>query len=435
MNIRWMDRVIPFGLLATLNIVVLVAWWPMDDWTTRTGSSYAFLNTIGRLCGLLGATTLAFGFLLNLRLPIFDRWFDGVNRAYQFHHKLTTIGFSLLLFHPGLVVMKYVPISWDTAAALLRPSTDLAFASGSLALWGFMTLMITSYYLKLPYRIWRMIHRALGVAIISAFVHIMLIPSDVAVNGPLRWILLGLYGFAVAALVYRVFAPRLLVRRRAMVVSAIRPLNHDTLEISLTPKDGRPYRYEAGQFMFISFEHRLIRHDAHPLSIVSAPSEPVIRLAVKQLGGNTSRFSNLEPNTLAASEGPFGTFYRRPSAHREVWIAGGIGITPFIGILNAHAESIPQLRLWYSVKSMTDAIYRQELESIAKNYPQHAVSIHDTSRDGLLTADKIMASGVDPSTRYYLCGPLPMMVSIRQQLESRGVPAQHIRDEKFSLDK
>jgi len=123
-----------------------------------------------------------------------------------------------------------------------------------------------------------------------------------------------------------------------------------------------------------------------------------IRVGVKALGDCTRRIQSVEPGVLARVHGAFGTFLAERPAAPQLWLAGGIGITPFLALLRAGPLS-QQTTLVYLYRAEADAAFLQELRAFAAkscarslngihNYPcrlwppatSHRISIHSCPR-------------------------------------------------------
>src|SRR6185436_20155034 len=98
---------------------------------------------------------------------------------------------------PVFLSVRYVTISLHEAATLLLPKIghinrqDLAIDFGMIAFWGLVILLIITFFVKLPYRIWFWTHRFLGVFFFFAGLHVLLITSDVSSDNFLRYYLLS----------------------------------------------------------------------------------------------------------------------------------------------------------------------------------------------------------------------------------------------------
>jgi predicted ferric reductase len=108
-------------------------------------------------------------------------------------------------------------------------------------------------------------------------------------------------------------------------------------EIALAPL-GRPASFIPGQFAMVYLEaidgwHR------HPFTITSAPGDHLSSFAIKALGDDTSQLpAAVQPGMPAVIRGPFGRFSHQKGTSRQVWIAGGIGVTAFLSWLRAIDE-------------------------------------------------------------------------------------------------
>ena len=75
-------------------------------------------------------------------------------------------------------------------------------------------------------------------------------------------------------------------------------------------------------------------NELHPFTISSAPQEDVLRLTVKASGDFTRHlFSNLKAGMDAVIEGAYGMFDYKTGGQKQIWVAGGIGVTPFLSFI------------------------------------------------------------------------------------------------------
>ena len=131
-------------------------------------------------------------------------------------------------------------------------------------------------------------------------------------------------------------------------------------------------------------------------------------------------------------------------ARAAVFIAGGIGITPFMSILRqaANDKLSQQLILLYSNRRPEDAAFLVELQQIQQqNKSFHLVAtmteMSKSSRPwdgetGLINDDLVKRSGGDLSAPiYYLAGPPAMVEAVRQTLNNASINDDDIRSEEF----
>jgi ferredoxin-NADP reductase len=138
------------------------------------------------------------------------------------------------------------------------------------------------------------------------------------------------------------------------------------------------------------------------------------------------------------AEGPYGALTAAQRRNRKVLlIAGGIGITP----LRALFESLPggpgDVRLLYRVSRDGDAVFRNELATIAQH---RGAGLHllSGSRAELgydpLSAERLAITVPDLRAHdVYVCGPDGMTRAVVASLRKAGVPRRHIHHESFEF--
>jgi predicted ferric reductase len=130
----------------------------------------------------------------------------------------------------------------------------------------------------------------------------------------------------------------------------------------------------------------------------------------------------LEPGTRATVEGGYGVPRRAGGRPRQIWVAGGIGITPFLSRVRAGGPDRP-VDLFYVVRHREDALFRSELES----RPGLRVHLVVTSESGRPTAERIAATvGRPADVDVHLCGPESMTIGLAAGFRGLGVPATAI---------
>lgn len=313
-------------------------------------------------------------------------------------------------------------------------NSDVALSAGVMGLYVMVFAFLFIALIKLPYHLWLWTHRVLGLAILFGGAHALLIGSDIAAFQPLQIWMLGWIGAGSVSAVYSIIFYKLLGPRFFYRVSKVR-VSKDVVELFLAPSARKRLQFTAGQFVSLQLHSQAVSRELHPFSIVSAPSVETIRLAAKQLGDYTTRLAQVQPGDLAVLYGPNGRLGAQLTP-AEVWIAGGIGITPFMSMAS---DLLPQrvpkdVILFYLVRKRSDAVFQSELEKLAAEKPQLKVVMWDSSQQG-----RIDVAGIDKVANLArisgvrLCGPKPMMVSLSHQLQQRGIPATMIFFEDFAF--
>lgn len=430
-------------LTIALVLITLVLWSLSPGFSAKFRDIGSITTAIGEMMGLVGLTLLSVAVILSARLRFTENLFGGMNRVYIAHHLIGGTAFLIILTHPLFLSISYLEISPRAAAMFLLPGSDWPTNYGRIALYSIMILLILTYYVRLPYQVWRFTHKFLGAAFLFAGLHGMTIASDVTVNLYLRGYLLVLIVCALSAYVYRTLLGRYFVRRTPYIVTRVTPLAQGITEIVLRPRN-RPIRYHAGQFMFITFQQEPMT-ETHPFSITSPPRPDQLSLSAKSLGDYTRQLPAIKPGTVAQVEGPYGAFTQEEATQpKQVWIAGGIGVTPFLSmarsmfargpLANTQGDPLQSIRCIYAVGDDSEAAYLKELQAIAKKSSTFTLHTHFSKQQGRLDAKTVeKANGGLGNTDIFICGPPAMMYGLKQQFRGLGVPRARIHTEEFTL--
>lgn len=234
--------------------------------------------------------------------------------------------------------------------------------------------------------------------------------------------------------------PAILTNRRELSPTAIE------LTFQRPDKSAFPY-FLAGQYATISFPKYPLLRGERSFSIASSPTEPTALSFGIRIGGRyTQGLRTLKPGDAAKVALPFGSFTFDPSTDkRALFIAGGIGITPFLSMIRtATTERLPnELTLLYSVRDINDVPYRPELDALSKANPNFryaiAVSSGKIPDSPIFTSGRItpqlIAGAIDghvADQSYFLCGPPAFMAAMLNELKLNGVAPQLVHTERFS---
>lgn len=421
-------------------IVVILALVPVLFWIPwmRTASTTQILLGLGQVSALVGYTLFCMNFVLSTRIGFLEIFFSGLPRVYIWHHLFGVGAFVLLLFHPVFLALSYLSISLQVAINQLWPSIDkLPILVGSAALSVMILLLVLTLFVKLEYDFWKKTHQYLGLPLILAGIHVFFVGSTVALSEGLRIYLLALTGTAIVSYLYKTLLGRWLVPKRKYAVSSLRKLNSQIFEIGLKPT-GKQVKFAPGQFVFITPTSGNIPKQSHPFSLTSNPGDEEMTTGIKIIkGGYTEKLRNIDIGTQFTVEGAYGRFsYKYYPYQKQVWVAGGIGITPFVSM----AKSLDvggglEVTLIYSVKDKSDAVYLDQLRNVQNNYSYFHLVLHETSKSGRLDS-KIMTDYVPDlkEREIFVCGPGEMMKSLRINLKKMGIQNSRIHSEEFSLN-
>jgi predicted ferric reductase len=400
---------------------------------------------VGEIFATTAIVLLSCSLVLATRAPLLERFFGGLDRMYLWHRWSAVAGVVLLPLHSALVTSAPDPYLNELGSVL-----------GQVALLGLVLLLLWALAPRLSavtrriptqvhrwfmqYQRWFTLHRLTGLFVVAGLVHGALVDPVLRRST----ILLGWYvavaAVGTAAYVYRELFLRFFSRRWQYdyTVKAINRLDPRALEVMLAPT-ARPLPFLAGQFVFVRFGGSS-EWERHPFTVSSAPQERDLRLSIEALGDYTQYLSvTLQPGAPAIVSIAFGLFDYRQGTREQVWIAGGIGITPFRSWIRAFPTEQQMefdIDLYYTVRSEDEALFLDEIRTAATQYPSFRPHISYSQRDGSLTMEHIVETsggGTIVTKDVYMCGPSGMTESFQHSLRKLGVPPIHIHFEHFTF--
>lgn len=195
-----------------------------------------------------------------------------------------------------------------------------------------------------------------------------------------------------------------------------------------------PLIHRAGQYMEWTLGHTRtdMRGNRRYFTIASAPRDTDVRLAVRIAEAPSSfkrALMELVPGDRIVATGVAGDFVLPETPDTKLlWVAGGIGITPFISMIRQmlKEENRRDVVLVYTARADDEFAYTEELNEA------RAYGVQIIRRVGRLTPDVLVAAVPDISEReVYLSGPDMMVRSMREMVRGLHVPATHIHTDYF----
>jgi hypothetical protein len=217
----------------------------------------------------------------------------------------------------------------------------------------------------------------------------------------------------------------------------------------LVPEDGQALPpFHPGQFLTFELDmpegEKLVRC----YSLSDAPHPGHYRVSIKRVpSGRSSNFfhDHVAVGSTLNLRPPGGHFYLEAGSAPLVLIAGGIGITPMLSMLNWSLAQQPEREVWlfYGVRNGGEQVMREHLESQARRHANFHLHIchsdplpdevagRDYHHAGRVSMELLRLTLPLHSYHFYICGPGPMMASMVAGLEDWGVPDARIHFEAF----
>ena len=424
-----MQRIGNLGIIALviLTIIVWLVFPPEYDGRANFERQYA-----GEIIGSINIVLMATALFLSTRPKWAEKYFGGLDKMYITHRQVATTAFLLIFVH-----VLTVPISL-TGWALGNYLAVIAFT-------GIVVIVLNSLAPRIAflnkltggtYEGWKKLKKYIGIFFILGFLHSLTIGKPLHAFIAINWVQIFFIIGTVSYLYTEIFG-RFFKKYVPYSVEAVKHPNQSTTEVTLRAKTDSIPTHRAGQFLFVRFTSHKTLDESHPFTISSAPHEDVLRVTVKASGDFThALFNSLQAGMDAVVEGAYGLFDYKTGGQKQIWIAGGIGLTPFLSFIRDMNGSLQQdIDFYYTVRHAEEALFIDEIEAAAKKNPRLKAHVRFSSRDGSLNVDDIVknAGGSIQAHHIYMCGPLPMVQAFEKKFMELDVPAENIHYEEFNF--
>jgi len=398
-----------------------VAGWFAFSGTAGLDSNSTFSMFIGSVSIVL----MAWSFILALRIRVLERFWGGLDSMYRGHRWAGTLAVGAMYLHTAIEPeTKGAAVVRDFSSRVADAAEDLA-ETGQTMLY---ILIGVSIVRLLPYRWWKWTHKLLGIPFAFASWHFFTAAKPYAnASGWGIWFA-GFMAAGLAAFVARVFIRDSVAQgKEYTIVDAVHAGNLTRIE--LQPK-GRPISFESGQFAFLRIEAKGMR-EPHPFSIASGASRDHLTFWIRHLGDWSDRLPDTSlVGTKVMVEGAYGEFDPLGDGDNIVWIAGGVGITPFLAALDELQPGDPVPTVLYACR---DSVGDPLVELLHDAHRRRAIDLQVFSSPDRLTPEALDSAFPGGMANHHvaLCGPAGLVRSMAQAASDRG--ARSIETEDFDI--
>lgn len=424
-----------------LHLVVVAA--PLAVAVTDARPGRGLVVDLSAALGYVALSVFGIQFVLAARWAGLTAPF-GADVVLRYHRQATVVSAGAAFAHPALLFVysrSYLALT-DVVDAPIR--TKLAW----VALLALVLLVVTSAgrrVLRMSYRAWHVLHSLLAAVIVgTAGAHAFLVGNYMA-GTPMR-VLWAAYGVVLCWLLAwtRVIKP-LRMWRRPYRVAQLWPEPGGCLTISLRPTSrhrGKPFRFHPGQFAWILTGRTPFTLTYHPFTISSSADREQLEFTVRVGGMFTRTLRRLHVGDTVYVDGPHGRFtIDRYPAPGFVFLATGVGVTPFLSMLATMADRGDGRPVWLFLGNRYEhrVVGVRQLSRVAGRV--NLTCIHVISRP---TPDWLGERGrISPmlvarhipvdygGLQFFVCASPRVTRALVAQLRALGVDAGHIHAEDF----
>jgi predicted ferric reductase len=413
--------------LVVLTVIVWIVFPPTNDSRPNFMRQY-----VGEILGSINIVLMACALFLSTRPKWAEHYFGGLDRMYITHRRTATAAFLLIFVH-----LLTVPITTRNLA--------LGNYLAIIAFIGIVSIVLVTLAPRIPYLSalsgktyegWKNLKRYIGIFFIIAFIHALTIPDPLDALIPITWVQVFFIIGTVSYLHTEIYG-RFFKKYLPYTVEAVKHPNGSSTEVTMRAKKNPIKKQRAGQFLFVRFPGNRDLNESHPFTISSAPDEDVLRLTIKASGDFTRYlFNNLQAGADAVIEGAYGMFDYKTGGQKQVWVAGGIGLTPFLSFIRDMDGALSRdVDFYYTIRHTEEALFLEEIETADVANPRLKTHIRFSAVDGSLTVGEIVKNAGGDLRDYdiFLCGPLPMVQAFTKKFREHGVPGKNIHYEEFNF--
>jgi predicted ferric reductase len=373
----------------------------------------------------------------------------GHDRVLIFHGYLAV---SAVLFAATHAILKYLYSGLE--------GTQILFGIISLSL--FLTItVITGLFMihGLPHRLrfinslrtraqhtWgfdysrlKFVHNFLSVAAGLMAAHVLMASSTKENTN--RIALIWTYGLTgIACYVYHKVIRPIVLWSRGLRLREVRSLTDTIVELSIAPVPQSFANARPGQFGYLRLLSSRCGLEEHPFTISSPPHSETVTMTIKDMGNYSHSLAKVGPGTRVLLDGPYGIFTPHICAGQQLFIAGGIGITPFLSIVRDmdKRKSLYRVTLVWSVRTDKDFVHEDTLREIAfRNKGFRYVPVVTAGEQGHHVDREQLYSLFEPEDFFkmqvFFCGPDSMRRALHSLLRKSGLPRGAFHFERFSF--
>lgn len=434
-------------ILIILTFVFTYIFWMPEKQASAMASNRQYSQFIASIA------LVAFAWInyISSRHKLIDMIFNGLDKSYVYHKYLSIISILLIWAHKftlniggggrqegfkpvGEGFKRTNEFAGQSGSSLLHMVTN-GKQLGSLSLYIFtaFTLFFLITY-KLEYEKWKILHKLMIIPYAFGVAHYYLSSSYPVFDLSAFSIWMNIINMiGIMSAIYSICVYEFTAFKYNYKVSKIREIAKNTFEVTGI-SSGKVMEYTAGQFAFMKVAGRKKGFPSHPFTMSQAQNNSEIQFGIKALGDHTGKLKdNLEVGDTIAVSGPYGRFNYRIEERRQVWIAGGIGITPFRSFLQSDIPSAYNIDFFYAYNNEQDAPYVDELKCI-KDRKSVRIHLIDSSTSGFLGIEHIGEYvNKDEQFEAFFCGPKPMRSKLMKELKKENYKVKEFHYEQFQF--
>lgn len=395
------------------------------------------------LSGTLGTILMSAAVIISARFSFVNKFFGGLDKAYEVHKATAALGFAFGLIHflmsfSNRMFIKFGVIpepahSNNPLTGFILSLYNAGYAFLEPAFIVLIIIVFIALFRMIPYHIFKYTHKIIPIIYLQIALHAFTVPFRggwvETIGG---YILQGMVLFGTVGAIITLFQLTGFKHTYKGTISKKDKPSSDIIHLKIKLNNADNFKLDAGQFVFLKFEKSF---EAHPFSVASYDaSSKELEFYIKECGDFTNKlYESISENSQVKVEGPYGEFNFKEEGKNQVWVAGGIGITPFLAKLKELANNKPSHTIDLIYSKIGDTPFDSMLQEMCAkaNVNLHMV---DTNKDGLLTYEKIKSLTPSiSSSSIWFCGPVGFRNVVHKGLKQDNINMLSFHFDNFSF--
>lgn len=405
-----------------------------------TSTSYqGFRINIMYLSGTIGIILMSAAVIVSARISFINNMLGGLDKAYNFHKLSAGLGFLfgfihyLISFTNKILIKAGILESSNSTNHLTGIILEIYKASYIFLEPAFIIMIVVFFiaaYRKIPYRIFQLTHKLIPVLYLFTAFHAFATIFRGGWVGTIGGVILHVFViFGAVCAVITILQLTGIKHRYKGTVRNIKSIQNGIIEIQI--ETDNKLEYKAGQFVFLKFKFSF---ETHPFSIASYSNDNILTFYIKECGDYTNKLmENLKNGEHVRIEGPYGQFTFDDENSSQLWIAGGIGITPFIAALEYMSLNKNNKNITLILSSAGKSPFEDKLHTLCSKSNVKLITV-DTDKEGMLSYNKIKQLAPDIIySSIWFCGPYRFRRNVEKGLKADNISIKNIYYDSFTF--
>ncbi|OOM82409.1 2-halobenzoate 1,2-dioxygenase electron transfer component [Clostridium puniceum] len=420
-----MKKRVGIGLILSSFIITWILWLLI-----KPIREISVMSEYSQLIAAFALISFSFINFISTRHKILDNLFGGLDKSYVYHKYLSISALILVIIHnitieigQGIERAQGIPIPKDPYAMY-----------GAFSMYLFIIIMLIALLAKkLNYERWKMIHKFMIIPYAFGIYHYYGSATYAVFSiEPFSLWLNIINCIGILSITYSIFFYERVSFKYKFKVKKLEIVANETLEITGVSLANN-MEFKPGQFAFIKIMSKDNKLLSHPFTISQAPKKGEIQFTIKALGDDTKILLNtIKVNDEFVVSGPHGKFDYKTGLKNQIWIAGGIGVTPFRSFSQANVSKDFSVDFFYGYNNEEEGAYTEELESLTNDNLR--LHLFNAKEKGFLSVTEI-SKYVNTKENFdvYFCGPKSMRDALIRQFKNSNINIGNFHYEHFQF--